>query len=645
MAIKQLPDHLINQIAAGEVIERPASIVKELVENSLDAGAVQIQIDLQDGGLERIRVRDDGHGISQNELPLALSRHATSKLSSLEELSSLSSMGFRGEALPSIASVSRLELSSKTKGAERAWLIRYRHDGGVEAEPAAHPDGTTVDVQSLFYNVPARRKFMRTPRTEYARCETIIKTLAMAYPAVAFQLNHNGKSTFRCERADTAVTRNERITKILGTAFGEAARSVEIEQPPMLLHGWVADPSFSRSSADMQYFFVNQRVIKDRVVSHAVKQAYSDLLYHQRHPAFVLFLTMPPEAVDVNVHPGKQEVRFRESSAIHGFIRKSLKDYLAVVTSGEALARIGRDAHQSTVESSAGQLDPGRSGGADEAGAAPSNTHQAMGLTFRGNRELPLSGLDTRAAMQRLVADRDGPAHTHPARMPLSPYARDSVNPSATDTADVAVAEEPGDADPHADVPPLGFALGHCHGVYVLAENKNGLVIVDAHAAHERITYEGLKSAWRGKAVATQRLLVPVEVSVSTTEADLGEAHSESLAQTGLHISRLSPGCLQVLELPSLLAKADAAALLRDVLSELTSHGTSELVDTAIDAVLSSMACHGSVRANRYLSIPEMNALLRQIEATPNSGQCNHGRPTWTELGMQSLDKLFLRGR
>ena len=630
MAIQQLPDHLINQIAAGEVIERPASIVKELVENSLDAGARLIDIELQQGGLERIRIRDDGHGITQNEMPLALSRHATSKLTTLEELSSLTSMGFRGEALPSIASVSRLELSSKVADAERAWLIRYRHDGGVESEPCAHPVGTTVDVQSLFYNVPARRKFMRTPRTEYARCETVIKTLAMANPDVAFQVTHNGKSAFRCERADTDVARNERITKILGTAFGAAARWVEIDQSPLALRGWVADPGFSRSTADMQYFFVNQRAIKDRVVSHAVKQAYSDLLYHQRHPAFVLFLTMPAEGVDVNVHPGKQEVRFRDSSAVDGFIRKSLKDYLAVVTSGEHLASVGRDANQEP-------------------------TGPAKGLAFPGTRELPLRAQDNRESMRRLVEDRPGSGRTNlsseglssGAKLPHSPYAEQS-SVYASDTA-VAEARESTNNETELQenekIPPLGFALGHCHGVYILAENENGLIIVDAHAAHERITYEQLKTAWRTKAIATQRLLVPVDVAVSTTEADIGERHAQSLAETGLHVSRLSPGCLQVREVPNLLAKADAAALLRDVLSELCSHGHSELVDAAMDAVLSSMACHGSVRANRMLSVAEMNALLRQIESTPNSGQCNHGRPTWTALEMASLDKLFLRGR
>lgn len=622
MAIQQLPDHLINQIAAGEVIERPASIVKELVENSLDADSTQISIELNEGGLARIRIRDDGQGISQNDLPLALSRHATSKLTSLEELSSLSSMGFRGEALPSIASVSRLELSSKVASAERAWLIRYRHDGGVEAEPTAHPTGTTVDVQDLFYNVPARRKFMRTARTEYARCETVIKTLAMAHPAVAFNVSHNSKSTFRCERATSDAAMNARIAKILGTAFGEAARVVEIDQQPLSLRGWVADPSFSRSTADMQYFFVNQRPVKDRVVSHAVKQAYSDLLYHQRHPAFVLFLTMPPEAVDVNVHPGKQEVRFRESSAVHGFVRKSLKDYLAVVTSGEHLAAVGRDISNTENESK-------------------------PGLSYPGTRELPLSSANSIDSMRRLVGDRthydSAPAAGNRAPMPHSPY--DSPAYAVAEQAIVADNVANNDSDTPPQIPPLGFALGHCHGVYILAENKNGLIIVDAHAAHERITYERLKTAWRSKDITTQRLLVPVDVNVSTAEADLGEAHSNTLAQAGLHITRLSPGCLQVRELPSLLAKADAQALLQDVLSELSAHGQTELVDAAMDEVLSSMACHGSVRANRMLSIPEMNALLRQIESTPNSGQCNHGRPTWTELGMQSLDKLFLRGR
>lgn len=628
MAIKQLPDHLINQIAAGEVIERPASIVKELLENCLDAEATQLHIDLQDGGLERIRIRDNGHGISQNDLPLALSRHATSKLESVEQLSNLTSMGFRGEALPSIASVSRLEIQSKVAEAERAWLIRYRHDGGVESEPAAHPNGTTVDVQSLFYNVPARRKFMRTPRTEYSRCEAVIKTLAMAHPDVAFYVTHNGKATFRCERANSVAAQNERIAKILGTQFGDAARVVEIDQGPLSLTGWVADPSFSRSTADMQYFFVNQRPIKDRVVSHAVKQAYSDLMYHQRHPAFVLFLSMPPDAVDVNVHPGKQEVRFRDSSSIHGFIRKSLKDYLAVVAGGsEQVVQSG----SSETHANAPFDHPMRSTGANTA------------MHFPGTAQLPLNTADALSAMQRLVEDRPTGGGSAGGRVaqPHSPYEPRAV----ASMSDTAVAERPSELDTQSTIPPLGFALGHCHGVYILAQNQSGLIIVDAHAAHERITYERLKKAWHEKSITTQQLLVPVDVLVSETEADLAETHSEQLASTGLHVSRLSPTALQVREVPSLLAKADSANLLRDVLSELSSHGSSDLVDSAMHDVLSSMACHGSVRANRMLSVSEMNALLRQIETTPNSGQCNHGRPTWTELSMGALDKLFMRGR
>jgi DNA mismatch repair protein MutL len=628
MAIKQLPDHLINQIAAGEVIERPASIVKELLENCLDAEATQLHIDLQDGGLERIRIRDNGHGISQNDLPLALSRHATSKLESVEQLSNLTSMGFRGEALPSIASVSRLEIQSKVAQAERAWLIRYRHDGGVESEPAAHPNGTTVDVQSLFYNVPARRKFMRTPKTEYSRCEAVIKTLAMAHPDVAFYVTHNGKATFRCERAGSVAAQNERIAKILGAQFGDAARVVEIAQGHLSLAGWVADPSFSRSTADMQYVFVNQRPIKDRVVSHAVKQAYSDLMYHQRHPAFVLFLSMPPEAVDVNVHPGKQEVRFRDSSSVHGFIRKSLKDYLAVIAGGsEQLVQSG----SSETRANAPFDHPMRSTGVNTPMHFPSTT------------QLSLNTADALSAMQRLVEDRPtgGAAAGGRVAQPHSPYEPQTF----ASMSDTAVAERPGELDTQSAIPPLGFALGHCHGVYIVAQNQSGLIIVDAHAAHERITYERLKKAWHEKSITTQQLLVPVDVLVSETEADLAETHSEQLATTGLHVSRLSPRALQVREVPSLLAKADSANLLRDVLSELSTHGTSDLVDSAMHDVLSSMACHGSVRANRMLSVSEMNALLRQIETTPNSGQCNHGRPTWTELSMSALDRLFMRGR
>jgi len=627
MTIHQLPEHLINQIAAGEVIERPASIVKELLENSLDADATRCQIDLEQGGLERIRVRDDGKGIVADELELALSRHATSKINSMADLESVGTMGFRGEALPSIASVSRLTLSSKTSDAQNASLVRYRHDGALEKEPASHPAGTTVDVRNLFYNVPARRKFMRTPRTEYSRCESVVKTLAMANSHCAFTLTHNGKTTFECRAANSQAMRNSRIARILGQPFGEAARVVEIEGPvcdgiALRLHGWVADPSFSRSQADMQYFYVNNRVVRDKVIANAVKQAYSDLIYHQRFPAFVLFLELDARSVDVNVHPGKQEVRFRDAQLVHGFIRRSLKAFLATVTPADTMGVDGGDHHESALAFE---------------GAAPTSIGTGAAGTSGGTSRpyqsaIPLGVREQFDGMSRLGA----PGSNAP--KPIDPYARNAstVAEDASATVDEAGGTEP---------PPLGFALAHLHGVYVLAQNKNGLVIVDAHAAHERITYERLKTEYNEGKVKTQALLVPLAVSVSEAEADCCEAESVCLNELGLSVDRLGLEEVRVRSVPVMLGHADCAALLKDVLSDMTEYGSSERIRQAIDAVLSSMACHGSVRANRMLSVIEMNALLRQIESTPNSGQCNHGRPTWTQLDMQNLDALFMRGR
>lgn len=627
MSIRQLPDHLINQIAAGEVIERPASIVKELLENSLDADATHCWIDVEQGGLERIRIRDNGSGIAADDLELALSRHATSKIDSLADLESVSTMGFRGEALPSIASVSRLVLTSKTVDAEQAWSLRYRHDSGLEKEPSAHPQGTTVDVRSLFYNVPARRKFMRTARTEYARCEAVVKTLAMANSHSAFTLTHNGKTTFECRAAESQSQRDARITKILGKPFGEAARVVDIEGPPiegssLRLQGWVADPSFSRSQGDMQYFYVNNRVVKDKVIANAVKQAYSDLIYHQRHPAFVLFLAIDARAVDVNVHPGKQEVRFRESQIIHGFIRRSLKSFLATVTPEDVA---GVDADGVVLEHSDSNV---------ATSAAPGSFSVSDSGRPPLQSSIPLSVREQFDGMSRLGA-------TNPnAPRPIDPYMRsnesrvNSVNEDALD----------GTTD-DTKAPPLGFAIAHLHGVYVLAQNAHGLVIVDAHAAHERITYERLKQEYQDGSIKSQALLVPVSVSVSESEADCCEAQEASLNDIGLSVDRLGLEQIRVRAVPVILGHADCSALVKDVLSDLLEYGTSERIKQAIDAVLSSMACHGSVRANRQLSVSEMNALLRLIEVTPNSGQCNHGRPTWTQLDMQSLDGLFMRGR
>lgn len=630
-SIQQLPDHLINQIAAGEVVERPASIVKELVENSLDAGATRIVIDLDQGGLDRIRIRDNGCGIDADDLPKALSRHATSKILSMDDLQQVATLGFRGEALPSIASVSRLTLTSRTADAEHGARIDYQPDTVLTQEPAAHPVGTTVDVNSLFYNVPARRKFMRTPRTEFGRCETIVKTLAMAQPGCAFTLNHNGKTSFECKAALDANARDARITRILGKGFGEAARAVSLEGAGLHLSGWVADPSFSRSQADMQYFYVNQRMVRDKVISHAVKQAYSDLIYHQRHPAFVLFLQMDPAAVDVNVHPGKQEVRFRESQLVHGFVRRSIKEFLAAVTPADSLPGNDLAGTFAGSEGYPGSNDLGgerSSGGGASGGPSSGNGYSRVPV----QRPMPLQVQEQLAAMNRLGAS---PGNNSRAPEPISPYARSGEG----------LRERMNDVDEEAVIPPLGFARAHLHGVYILAENRDGLIIVDAHAAHERITYERLKSLYHDGALKRQALLVPVMLDVSEPEADRCEVEREWLQSVGLVVDRMAPEQLCIREVPAILGQSDVSALLRDVLSDLMNHDSSERLRAAVDVVLSSMACHGSVRANRGLSLSEMNALLRQIESTPNSGQCNHGRPTWTALDMQALDRLFLRGR
>ena len=626
--IEQLPDHLINQIAAGEVVERPASIVKELLENALDAGATKIVVELEQGGLERIRIRDDGCGMEATQLPLALSRHATSKIKCIEDLQQVQSLGFRGEALPSIASVSRLSITSATCSSDHAARVQYKSTGELDVEPAAHPVGTAVDVQSLFYNVPARRKFMRTPRTEFSRCETIIKTLAMACPATAFTLVHNGKTVFECKPADSIDAQSVRLAKILGKNFAEAAHHVELDGGEFALSGWLADPSFSRAQADMQYFFVNRRTVKDKVISHAVKQAYSDLIYHQRYPAFVLFLTIDPGTVDVNVHPGKQEVRFQNSQSVHAFLRHSIRQLLAAIR----------------------PADTGHSGVAADSLPGTSNAANASNPSRHppAQRPMPLQVRDQLDALQRLAAAPSGTTGAGPvagAAQPISPYGSSSGTSDRSSVQEHAASMTDNTSESAHDIPPLGFARAHLHGVYVLAENAQGLIVVDAHAAHERITYERLKNDYTEGSLKTQTLLVPVTVDVSEAEADRCESERDWLAALGLKVDRLAPEQLIIREVPAILGRSDAAALLRDVLSDLMSVDSSERLRAAVDAVLSSMACHGSVRANRGLSITEMNALLRQIESTPNSGQCNHGRPTWTALSMQDLDKLFLRGR
>ena len=608
--IKILSPQLANQIAAGEVVERPASVLKELVENSLDAEAKRIDIDVEQGGVKLIKIRDNGHGIPEHQLALALSRHATSKIDNLEDLEAVATLGFRGEALASIASVSRLTLTSNS-GDSSGWkAVSEGRDMAVELKPAAHPQGTSVEVRDLFFNTPARRKFLRTEATEYSRIDDSIKKLALSRMDVAFSLRHNQRAQLNLRPAISQAEQEKRVADICGPAFMKEALYVDNDRTGIRLWGWIGLPTFSRSQTDLQHFFVNGRAIRDKVVSHAVRQAYQDVLYHGRHPAFVLFLEIEPADVDVNVHPTKHEVRFRDSRSIHGFVYSTLNRALSEdrpqdhLHSSGATLRSNQDAEQSAGQSSiqfpsaqglVGQSYDGKSSASNSYGAQPSYSGERYGINT------PM------AVYQGLYA---------------------TEMPSAPD-----------------DIPPMGFAIAQLKGIYILAENTQGLIIVDMHAAHERIIYERMKTAFDDQGLVSQPLLVPESLAVSQREADMAEQSGEVFAQLGFLVERAANESIIVRQIPAILRGSEVEALLRDVISDLIEHGTSERIRHHINEILSTMACHGSVRANRKLTVPEMNGLLRDMEATERSGQCNHGRPTWSQLTLDELDKLFLRGR
>ena len=577
------------------MVERPASVVKELVENALDAGARRVDIDLEEGGVRLIRIRDDGNGIDPGDLPLAVARHATSKIASLDDLESVATLGFRGEALPSIASVSRFILVSRRDDAEHGAALQV--DGGRigEVSPRAHPRGTTVEVRDLFYNVPARRRFLRAERTELSHIEEWLRSLALARPDVELRVSHNGKASRRYRALDlldadaTPESSPERLLETLGDGFAANALRIDHAGAGLRLHGWIARPVYNRASTDQQYLYVNGRSVRDRNVAHAVRQAYSDVLFHGRHPAYVLFLELDPRGVDVNVHPAKHEVRFRESRLVHDFVYRSLQQALAETTAGAAAGA----AH-------AGAATVGGAAAASPAAFAMPQPH------------LSLQVGDARAAYAQLYADRPAPSL-----------------PTSDD----------------ATLPPLGNAVAQLHGIYILAESAEGLVVVDMHAAHERIGYEKLKAAHDNAGMRSQPLLVPEQVAVAEREADTAEREAATLAELGFEVSRTGPQALLLRAVPALLADGDTVALLRDVLADLREHGESRRVAEQRDELLSTMACHGAVRANRRLTIHEMNALLREMEATERSGQCNHGRPTWARFDLAEIDRWFLRGR
>ena len=605
--IQQLSEILANQIAAGEVVERPASVVKELTENSLDAGASRLEIDLEAGGVRLIRVRDDGAGIAAEDMPLAIARHATSKISSQEDLERVLSLGFRGEALASIAAVARLAISSAVADAPHANRLEFDALHRPMLAPTAHPRGTSVEVHDLFFNVPARRKFLRAERTEFTHCEEVVRRLALARFEAGFVLRHNQKLVLSLRACATTPEREQRVSALCGAPFLEQSLSLEIEIGGMTLKGWIARPTFSRSQADLQYFFVNGRIVRDRLVTHAVRQAYRDVLYHDRHPAYVLYLELDPALVDVNVHPTKHEVRFRESRQVHDFLFHAIARALADTRAG------------------ANDVPANSAAAGDAATDARGTTLQYSSAPMLERQEVLWNRPVTGSVAETLSAYR-------------------ALTQSVAE-ADISAANAASSMTDGGDIPPLGFALAQLKGIYILAENRDGLIIVDMHAAHERITYERMKAARDAGGVRAQPLLVPQTIAVSRREADCVEEHGEALSRFGLQLERAGNEALLLRQVPVLLAGADMAALVRDVIADLLEFGASERLEARSDELLASMACHCAVRANRQLSIPEMNALLRDMERTERSGQCNHGRPTWAVQSLAELDRLFLRGR
>ncbi len=587
MSIRLLPPQLINQIAAGEVVERPASVVKELLENSLDAGATRIDVELEKGGTRLIRVRDDGGGIHKAELNMALARHATSKIASLDDLERVATLGFRGEALPSIGAVARLSLTSRTRDHEHGWRIEGDGHGHYsQPQPAPHPLGTSVEVHELFFNTPARRKFLRSEATEFGHVDTILRRMALARMDVALHARHNQRGVYALAAAGEQREREARVAVLLGKEFTAHALFITHAMSGLMLRGWIARPIFSRSQPDMQFFYVNGRMVRDKLLAHALKLAYHDVLFHGRHPAYVLYLELDPARVDVNAHPAKYEVRFRDSRLVHDYVFRTVEAALKE-TSPKPLAESGPAA------------------------------------VLRSSSATPIVGMRSQQPIGLRVAED------------LAGYAKLHAQCSIPETS----------PDDTRDIPPLGFALAQLHGVYILAAGRDGLVLVDMHAAHERITYERMKKSLESGRVVSQPLLVPMSMSVSRREAELADTASAGLADVGFVVERRGPETLVIREVPALLAGEDVAQLLRDLLADIIENGISRRVQAALEHVLATRACHTSVRAHRELTLAEMNALLREMERTPRADQCNHGRPTWKNLSMAELDKLFLRGR
>lgn len=623
--IRPLPEQLINQIAAGEVIERPASVLKELLENAIDAGSTEIEVRLEGGGIRRICVIDNGSGIPQHELPLALTQHATSKIRSLEELESVASMGFRGEALASIASVSRMTISSRTASQDHAFSICGT---SKEISPAAGGIGTTVDVRQLFEHIPARRKFLKTEATEFAHAVDTLERLAMANPQLTLRVFHNQKPYKQWQATDAF----QRVRDVMGNEFMEHGLEVQLDHGLARLHGLIIHPTAARPRADKQYLFVNGRFIRDRAISHAIRQAYSDVLHGERQAAYVLFLEIAPELVDVNVHPAKSEVRFREASAVYRLFIQALgaalsntggqnrSDANAVMSS---LARSGDDiALSTTPQPTSYNADTSNY---PEAAISSNAYPQQPGNAYRQNALNLTAAGDWRTTYAPLTTSSTATSHT-------------------TATTTPTVSPQPAETQAANDDFPLGMAIGQLHGIYILAQNRSGLVLVDMHAAHERVLYEQLKQLHNQQDIVVQEFLVPYLLSCSEKDVAIVESKHELLMDLGLHLSPSGPKSISVRGVPALLSRGDIESMVLGVLKDIADIGSSERLALQRNEILATMACHGAIRARRILTINEMNALLRAMEATDKADNCNHGRPTWFQWSMGDLDKLFMRG-
>jgi len=598
--IQKLPDLLLDQIAAGEVIERPASVVKELIENSIDAGATRITVEIEQGGKKLIRVTDNGFGLNQQDMELSIQRHATSKIHNLEDLESLHSLGFRGEALPSIVSISRFSLISKTEESSHAYQLNCSGGKCDGIKPAQHTTGTTIEVRDLFYNTPARRRFLKTDKTEFLRIDELIKNISLSRFDIGFTLIHNGKIVRISQGGENQNLKKARISQLCGIEFFDNSFYIDENRHGMRLYGWVAKPSWNRASADRQFFYINGRMIKDKLIGHAVRQAYQDVLFHGRFPAFILYFDLNPALVDVNVHPTKHEVRFRESQQVHGFIFGSLNHALSQTRPGSELNSTNSLGFNTA---NLPQIDY-------------SKMQSSMSFNPSGSYGSPRVA-ETGGSYLKTIAE---------AGMQLPDFENTRTESSE-------------------DIPPLGFAKAQLHGVFIVAENKQGMVIVDMHAAHERITYEWMKNSMQESEIRSQSLLVPIAMSVSERETHAVEEYSEWFQKLGFEIQSASKESIIIRKVPSILIKTDIEELIKDVLSEIVTLGSSRKIEAGMNEILASMACHGSVRANRQMTIVEMNALLREMEKTERADQCNHGRPTWVQLDMKQMDKLFLRGQ